>query len=165
MVRSLAPLVVLILVMVWLSSPSDSDPVREIDPGPDLVYAASIADFEVLAARNLPAGWRPTSARVDPATDNGPVGITVGYVSPSQEFAQVVHSSVPQEQLLTGVLGEGYAEGGDISVGGFGWRELLTADGEQALVRSTDGSTVIVTGSATEADLRLLAAALRPAGG
>jgi hypothetical protein len=165
LVRSLAPLVVLILVMVWLYSPSDVDPVTEIDPGPSLEYAASIADFEVLGARDLPDGWRPTSARVDPASDGGPVGVAVGYVSPSQQFAEVVHSSVPRRELLTDVLGEGYAERGELVVDGTAWRDVRTADGEQALVRSTAGSTLIVTGSADDAELRVLAAALRPVGG
>ncbi|MGI8529325.1 MAG: DUF4245 domain-containing protein [Geodermatophilaceae bacterium] len=162
LLRSLLPLVALILVMVWLYSPAEVDPVREIDPGSDLAYAASIADFDVLGAGDLPEGWRPTSSRVEPATEGGPVGVSVGYVTPSQEFARVVHSSLPEVRLLTEVLGEGYAEGG---VTADGWRGFRTADGEQALVRSEEGSTVIVTGSAAEAELRVLAGALRPIGG
>lgn len=147
--------------MVWLYSPSDVDPVREIDPGPSIAYAASIADFDVLAAGALPQGWRATSVRVEPATDGGPVGLAVGYVTPSEEFAQVVHSSVSQVQLLTDVLGEGYAEG--VAVDGF--RGFRTADGEQALVRSAGNATVIVTGSASPEELGVLAAALRPVSG
>jgi len=165
MARSLAPLTVLILVMVWLYSPSEADPVREIDPAPTLEYAESIADFEVLTAGDLPPGWRPTSARVEPLTDGGPVVVTVGFVTPSQQFAEVVHGSVQEEQLLLDVLGESATETGEISLDGGTWRDLLTADSEQALVRSTTDSTVIVTGSADSDELRVLAAALRPVGG
>lgn len=162
LLRSLLPLTVLILVMVWLYRPADTDPVREIDPGPTVSYAASIADFQVLAAVDLPAGWRATSARAEPASEGEPVGLTVGYVTPTDRFAEVVQSSVPQPQLLLDVLGEGYTEA-DLTVeDGHGYQ---TADGELALVLAESGSTIVITGSADVDELRVLAAALRPAGG
>lgn len=175
MLRALLPLVVLILVMVWLYTPSHTDPVTEIDPGPAVGYAASIAGFDVLAAQDLPADWRPTSARVDPEESGGPVGLTVGYVTPAGEFAQVVQSSVPRAQLLDEVLGSGYTSSG---AGGSGrWQEYQTADGEAALVLAlsasdasaasdaSDASTVVVTGSAGTGELRVLVDALRPVSG
>ncbi|MBA2553716.1 MAG: DUF4245 domain-containing protein [Geodermatophilaceae bacterium] len=162
LLRSLLPLVVLILVMAWLYRPSDPAPVTEIDPGPAVNYAATIADFDVLAASELPSGWLPTSARVDPDTAGGPVGVTVGYVTPAGNFAQVVHSSVPAAQLLVDVLGEGYT---DIDIDADGWRRFETGKGEQALVLSSGDSTVVVTGSADLEELRVLAAALRPVSG
>lgn len=162
LLRALLPLVVLILVMVWLYRPSDPESVTEIDPGPAVAFAASIADFDVLSASALPSGWLATSARVDPDTVGGPVGITVGYVTPAGQFAEVVHSSVPAAQLLDDVLGEGYVEG---DADADGWREIRTADGEQALVLSLDDSTAVVTGSAAAEDLRVLVAALRPVNG
>ena len=168
LLRSLLPLVVLILVMAWLYRPSDPAPVTEIDPGPAVSYAATIADFDVLAASELPSGWLPTSARVDPDTAGGPVGVTVGYVTPAGNFAQVVHSSVPAAQLLVDVLGEGYTDIDidiDIDIDADGWRRFETGKGEQALVLSSGDSTVVVTGSADLEELRVLAAALRPVSG
>lgn len=151
------PLTLLILVMVWLYSPSDVDPVREIDPAPTLSYAASVVSFDVQGAGNLPAGWRPTSARAEPSADGGPVVISVGYVTPSEEFARVVQSAAPQ--LLADVLGDGFVDSDAVVEG---WRAAQTADGEQALLRSVGSSTVIVTGSGDTAELRVLADALRP---
>jgi hypothetical protein len=161
MVRSLVPLVVVILVIVWLSSPDDVDPVRDVDPGPTLAYAATVANFDVLAARRLPDGWRATSARVDPpaAQEGDAVTVTVGYVTPSEEFAEVVQGSGAEGQLLVDVLGEEYTAS-DVSVDG--WRVAETAGGELALLHVADGSNVIVTGSADEIELRVLADSLRP---
>lgn len=165
LVRALAPLVVLILVVVWLSSPSDPDPVLEIDPAGQLSYAATLADFDVLAAAGLADGWRATSARVDPAVDGGPVVVRVGYLTPAGEFAEVAQGSVPTETLLTDVLGDGYAEGDAVSIDGDQWRQSEAADGEQAFVRDAAGSTVVVTGSADDDELRALVESLRPVSG
>ncbi len=165
LVRALAPLVVLILVVGWLSTPSDPDPVREIDPAGDLTYAATLADFDVLAAAELAQDWRATSARVDPAVDGGPVVVRVGYVTPEGEFAEVAQGSVPAETLLTEVLGEGYTEADRVDVEGVPWRLAKAANGEQAFVRNDEASTVVVTGSADDDELRALIAALRPVSG
>ena len=165
MVRSLVPLTVLILVMVWLYRPSTPDPVTTVDPAGDVFYAASLASFTVLAPSGLPTGWRPTSARVDPAEQGGPVGLSIGYVTPQGRFAQFVHSSVPVEALLGDVLGKGYTQVGETEIAGQGWQEMRSARDEPALVRSADGAIVVITGSASDAELRALVAALRPAPG
>lgn len=159
LIRALVPLVVLVLVVVWLSTPSDVDPVREVDPAPALAQAATLADFEILVPVGLPAGWRATSARVDPATSGGPVGVAVGYLTPAERFAQLVQSSLPG--ALADVLGQGYVVGDEVQVAGRPWRQAQTDDGEQALLRELDGAVVVVTGSAGLDDLRTLAESLR----
>ncbi|CAN5299211.1 hypothetical protein BH20ACT5_BH20ACT5_01450 [soil metagenome] len=162
MVRSLLPLLIGVLAMAWFCTPQDSDPVREVDPAPSFGYAADLADFTVLAPIGLPEGWRATSARVEPAEPDGPVGVLVGYVTPAEEFAQLVHSSVPIGELLDATLGTGYGEEGERAIAGQDWRTLRTVDGELALVRADSTATVVITGSADQAELELLAASLRP---
>lgn len=165
MVRSLLPLLILILVVAWFVAPQDTDPVREVDPASSLQYAADLADFPLLAPSGLSSEWRPTSARVEPAEQGGPVGFAVGYVTPAAEFAQFVHSSVPIADLLNAVLGVGYRERGEVEIDGRDWRELRTADGELALVRTDGVATVVVTGTAGLAELVTLAGSARPVQG
>lgn len=160
LVRALLPLVALVLVVVWLSTPTDVDPVRAVDPGPELAYAAEVADFEVLAAVDLPEGWVPTSARVEPTSGRAPVTVTVGYVTADGRFAQVVQSA--DVSAAANVLGEGYAEAGELDVEGVSWTQVETADGEAGLLRSEPDVLVVVTGSASLTELRVLAAALAP---
>lgn len=160
LVRALIPLVVLILVVVWLSTPSDVTPVPTVDPAPDIAYAASLADFDVLAPGDLPAGWRTTSARVDPAVPEGPVGLSIGYLTPDDRFAQVVQSSDPS--AATEVLGDGYVGGAEVDVAGRPWRRGETEDGETALVLELPDAVVVVTGSAAVDELLVLAGSLRP---
>lgn len=162
LLRSLLPLTLLILLVVWLYSPNDSSEVSAVDPSPQLAYAATVADFDVLAARGLPSGWRSTSAAVTPSTPEGPHTVRVGYVTPDEEFAQVVQSDRPREDLLADVLGEGVLTDGPVDVGGTVWEGLRTADGEAALVRAEGTSFVVVTGSAPVAVLDDLAGALQP---
>lgn len=163
LVRALAPLVVIILLLVWLSAPSDVEPVQEVDPGPQLVYAATVADFGVLAPAGLPDGWRATSVRVEPTEPggpDGPVSVSIGYLTADDRFAQLVQSSDPS--VLEDVLGAGYAEGAELDVDGRPWRQVQTDDGERGLVRELADVVLVVTGSAGLDDLQTLAAALRP---
>lgn len=160
LVRALVPLVVLILVVAWLSSPAEVDPVREVDPGPQLAYAATLGDFEVLAPGNLPDGWRATSVRVDPAVPGGPVGVSVGYLTADDRFAQLVQSS--DRSAPADVLGQGYAAAGnELDIDGEPWRQVQTDDGELGLLSERAEVVLIVTGSADLAELRTLAGSLR----
>lgn len=160
LVRALLPLVVLILVVVWLSTPSEVDPVREVDPAAQFAYAATLADFEVLVPSDLPEGWRATSARVDPAVSTGPVGVSVGYLTAEDRFAQLVQSSAPS--ALADVLGPGYVAADELEVEGQPWQQVQTEDGELGLVREQGDAVLIVTGSADLAELLTLAGSLRP---
>lgn len=162
LLRSLVPLTALILLVVWLYSPNEGNPITVVDPTSELAYAATLAGFEVLAAQDLPAGWRPTSAVLSPRDAVGPYTVRVGYVSPQDEFAQVVQTDRDRADLLEDVLGSGVVTVGPVDVGGVAWDGLRTADGETALVRAEAASTVLVTGSAPLDVLRELAAALQP---
>src|SRR3954462_5515015 len=68
MLRSLLPLVVIVLVIVgWTAfrqSP-DVDPVKPIDPSSTVQLAANRAGYPLLVPTDLPHGYVPTSARTD----------------------------------------------------------------------------------------------------
>ena len=90
--------------------------------------------------------------------------LEIGYLTPSQEFAGFTVSddlrAEPVRTVLDGATGEE-----PVDVDGEPWTRLTTERGETALTREAAGVVVVVTGSATEDELRTVAAAVAPAGG
>jgi hypothetical protein len=168
MFRSLAPLVVIcLLVVAWVTfRQPDVDPVREIDPSSTLALAAARAGYPLVAPAGLPDGYRVTSARTDAggADPGDPVTLEIGYVTPSEEFAGFVVSDDARADAVTGVLA-GAEEQGAVDAGGQTWTRSTTARGETALWREDAGVAVLVTGSATDDELAEVAGAVRPYSG
>src|SRR4051794_35358487 len=125
MLRSLLPLVVIVLVVVgWTAfrqSP-DVDPVKPIDPSSTVQLAANRAGYPLLIPTGLPGGYRPTSARTDAgnAEEGDPVTLEIGYVTPSDEFAGFVVSDDPRADPVTAVLGDA-REQGSVALDGRAW--------------------------------------------
>jgi hypothetical protein len=172
MLRSLLPLVVIALAVVgWTAfrqSP-DTQPVKEIDPSSTVQLAANRAGYPLLVPTDLPRGYRPTSARTDAgnAGEGDPVTLEIGYVTPSQGFAQYVVSDDPRAGAVTGLLNDATAAG-DVRIGGDTWTRatrLHDRDEETVLSRTADGVTVVVSGSASEKELETVAGAVRPYSG
>jgi anti-sigma factor RsiW len=72
-----------------------------------------------------------------------------------------VVSDDPGAGALVEVVADG-AEEGDVDIGGQTWQRLTTGRGETAFLREDDGVTVAVTGSASDDELRAVAAAVEP---
>ena len=169
MLRSLLPLVVIILAIVgWQSfrQGPDENPVRPIDPSSTVQLAAARAGYAVPVPTGLPDGYRPTSARTDAgsAGEGDPVTLQIGYVTPSDQYAGFAVSDDPAADALTAAL-KGAQEQGTVDVGGQTWTRSTTERGETALSRTDAGVTVLVTGSASEAELETVAASVRPYSG
>jgi hypothetical protein len=165
MLRSLLPLVVIILLIVgWYAfRDGGGDPVRTVDPSSTVQLAASRASYQVVAPAGLAEGYRPTSARTDAgaAKQGDPVTLQIGYLTPSGKFAGFAESDDPRADALTSVL-DGARQRGSVEVGGTSWARSTTQRGETALSLRTGSSTVVVSGSATDAELSAVAAAVRP---
>jgi hypothetical protein len=169
MLRSLLPLVVIILAVVgWQSfrQGPDENPVKPIDPSSTVQLAAARAGYAVAVPTGLPDGYRPTSARTDAGSAGAgdPVTLQIGYVTPSDQYAGFVVSDDPAADPLTAAL-KGAREQGTVDVGGQTWTRATTQRGETALSRTDAGVTVLVTGSASEAELETVAGAVRPYSG
>jgi hypothetical protein len=168
MVRSLLPLVVIVLLVVgWNAFRQDGvDPVRTVDPSSTVQLAASRASYGLVVPTDLPKGYRTTSAHSDAgkARQGDPVTLQIGYVTPSQEFAGFVESDDPRAGALTAVLG-GAQERGTVDLGGTAWTRSTTHRGETALSLRSGSLTVVVSGSAGEKELEAVAASVRPYSG
>jgi hypothetical protein len=165
MIRSLLPLVVIVLLVVgWISfRQSGTDPVRPIDPSSTVQLAAARAAYAVEAPSGLPDGYRPTSARTDAgdAAPGMPVTLEVGYVTPSEEYAGFVTGDDPFADPIRAVL-EGAEEDGSVDVEGRTWTRLTSQRGETVLSREEAGVTTLVTGSAGDEELETVAASIEP---
>jgi hypothetical protein len=168
MVRSLLPLVLICLAIVWWTSfrqSGDVQPVRSVDPTSTVDLAAARASYPMVAPQGLGKDYRPTSARTDAGTaaEGDPVTLEIGYVTPSEEFAGFVVSDDRRADPLASVL-DGAHEQGSVDVGGRSWTRSTTQKGEALLSRQDGGVIVAVSGSASEKELETLAAAVQPYG-
>jgi hypothetical protein len=168
MVRSLLPLVVIVLLVVgWNAFRQDGvDPVRTVDPSSTVQLAASRASYQLVAPSALAKGYRPTSAQTDAgkARQGDPVTLQIGYVTPASRFAGFVESDDPRADALTSVL-NGAERRGTVDLAGTSWTRSRTQRGETALWMRSGSLTVVVTGSASEAELEAVAGAVRPYSG
>ena len=166
MVRSLLPLVLICLGIVWWTNfrqGPDVQPVRTVDPTSTVDLAANRASYPIVYPQGLGKGYRPTSARTDAgnATDGQPVTLEIGYVTPSDEFAGFVVSDDRRADALASVL-DGAREQGQVDVGGRSWTQSTTQRGETVLSRADGDVIVAVSGSASEKELETVAGAVAP---
>jgi hypothetical protein len=166
MVRSLLPLVLICLAIVWWTSfrqSPDVQPVRTVDPTSAIDLAAARASYPILVPQHLSEGYRPTSARTDAgnATAGDPVTLEIGYVTPSDEFAGFAVSDDPRADPIAAVL-DGAEDHGSVDVAGVSWTRGTTRKGETVLSREDGGVIVTVTGSASEKELETVAGAVAP---
>lgn len=161
MIRSLVPLVAIILGLTYFCTPQDVDPVTEVDPTSSIEYAASVAETPILVPRP-PEGWRPTSARTQASEDGqaGPVSLSIGYLAPDDEYAAFVYTddaeSAAAEELTTGAT-----EDGTVEIDGSTWQRLTSAKGETLLVLEDGAVRVLITGSTADELLLDLAGSVR----
>ena len=168
MVRSLLPLVVICVVIVaWTAFRQSGDVgVQTVDPSSSVQLAAARAGYEVLVPTGLDEEYRTTSARTDAgdAEEGDPVTLEIGYLTPSEEFAGFVLSDDRGADPVAAVL-DGAEELGTVQLGGERWTRSTTGSGETALSREDGGVTVLVTDSASDEELRTVAASVRPYSG
>lgn len=162
MLRSMLPLVVMVLALAYFCTPHNVDPVAAIDPANSIRYAASVIGGDLLVP-DLPETWIPTSVDVVAPEDGqtGPVTLTIGYVTPTAEFARYVISTDPTADLIDDLLVDSDS-GGELTLAGQRWQEFTTSRTELLYLRQDGDRRVVVTGSAGEDELRTLAESLVP---
>ncbi len=139
--------------------------VTVVDYEPVVRAAANSAGQPVLAPSRLPASWQATSARLPSSRrTQGPTTMHIGFLVRGKQYAAVEETDGDPKAFLDAQLGSGAEAGpvGTVTVGGASWGAYRTHSGDRALVRRTGPFTVVVTGTASLADLKVLAASLRP---
>lgn len=168
MLRSMLPLVVICLIVVgWTALRQAPDErVQTVDPSSTVQLAAARASYPVQVPTGLPSGFRVTSARTDAGNvaKGGPVTLEIGYLTPKNQYAGFAESDDPRATAVRTVL-DGAQAKGSVVIGGAAWNRSRTARGETALSRTVGRVTLVVTGSASDAELTEVAAAVRPHSG
>jgi hypothetical protein len=161
MVRSMAVVLALVFVIVLLAWRPSPDAVKLVDPAPAIARAVAAGEFAVNAPDALAEEWRTTSARWEPTAQSGDVSVLhLGYVTPTDEYAQVTQSTVDTPRYLDEQTAQGSPAGEQV-VGGETWLRFETPE-RRSLVRGDGSSVTIVSGSADWDEIATLAAALAP---
>jgi hypothetical protein len=145
----------------YLISPGSADRMPAADYSSQLQAFPRVAGVAVLTPTGLPSSWRANAARLTHPTPDT-TQLHIGWATPGTRFAGLDEATGDPRSLLESVLGTaGLAVRGTTTVDGVTWQQRVSARGEQALTRQVGTLTVVVTGNATDAQLRLLAASLR----
>lgn len=147
---------VFLIVVIYRELHGGDQPVV-IDPAP-VVAEARAAGLPVTDPTGLPGGWRTVSATFQPGTD-GAV-LRLGYLTPHGDGAQVIQSAAPAEKLLPAELTGSARPEGTVQLNATGWQRYRARPGERALVLLQPDRTIIVIGTAAEAELRSMAQSL-----
>lgn len=159
MIRSLALVLLVVLVIFVFGRPSSRDEarVRSVDPGPDISsFTSQFAGAPV--PRRLPAGWTPTVSDLA----GSPEALRIGYNTPGKQYAEYDGVVRPDAKTLLQLVGSTQPLG-QVEIAGVGWQRYRDSDGSLSFVREQGPITVVVGGtraSATEAELRVLLGAL-----
>lgn len=154
MLRSLAVVfaVIIPIVLLYRATPSESKRIRPVDPTEAL--QAFVEDLRGPIPHGAPPGWV-----VNVATEDR-VSVRVGYVV-GDHYAEFAGGR--GAQFLEDATGRGKPRG-TVTVAGTAWRDYLSADGRESLVRDVAGVTVLVGGvreDLSRAQLEQLAALVR----
>jgi hypothetical protein len=125
----------------------------------EAVRALHDAGTDVVHPRSLPSGWRVTSVDSQPGTR---LVWGMGILTPSG-FAGLREEDRSLDELVTQYVDEHASTGGDVTLQGDlggSWHTYRDSGGDRAFGLAHGRESVLVYGSASEADLRLLAESL-----
>jgi Protein of unknown function (DUF4245) len=168
---SMLPLAILVLVFAGVAGMCSFSPGRPltdrgsapaVDAGAELARVAREVDFAVRQPR-VPDDWRANSFGVRPVgRDAGaPRAVRVGWLLPGGGYLRLSQSDAPEVELVRLETEQPRPiAGGAVEVGGVTWVRYPSVHEEIALVADLSGVRLLITGSASEQDMRALAAAV-----
>ena len=141
-------------------------PVRTVDWS--IQVKAGVADkkLTLLAPPSLPAGWKATSASYD--TGSSPAW-HLGLLTASRKYVGIEEGRSSVADLVAEHVDANAVKGKPVRLGGETWQQWTDSGGDYGLSRTLTGpdrqqESVLVVGSAAEADIRSLVDGLRPGG-
>ncbi len=131
----------------------------------DLAKLTRTASYTVVAPVGLPEPWTPVSSSLAAGGANGPGTVTwhLGYMTPSGSLASLEETNASAATFIRRMTNSG-APAAAARIAGQTWSASSTPGRDQRSLYRTrpGGPTLVVTGTATWAELRTLAASLRP---
>jgi Protein of unknown function (DUF4245) len=155
------------VVVVAIPAPHAAEPVTVSYRG-DLAALTRLAPYPAVAPVGLPVSWQPVSFGLTVGGANGAGTVTwqLGYATPDGSLASLEETNASAAAFVRRMTNDGTTLP-PARLAGRTWNLSATpARGQQSMyVTSPAGFTVVVTGNATWAELRELAASLRPVAG
>ncbi len=152
------------VVVVAVPAPHAQQPAAVSDQA-DLARLARLAPYPAVAPAGLPASWTTVSSDLAVGGGNGPGTVTwyLGYQAPDGRLASVIETNATAAAFIRRMTNGGSVLA-PVRLAGRTWRPVSTpARGQRSLYfTGADRLTVVVTGNASWAQLRELAASLRP---
>jgi Protein of unknown function (DUF4245) len=152
------------VVVVAIPAPHAAEPVT-VSYRADLARLTRLAPYPAVAPRGLPASWQPVGSGLAVGGANGAGTVTwrLDYATPHGLLASLEETNAGAAAFVSRMTNNGTALAPS-SVNGRTWNVSATpARGQRSLyLTSPAGFTVVVTGNAGWAELRQLAASLRP---
>jgi len=161
--RSIASLVgvtVLAAVVLLIALPRPhARAVHVVDPSAAIARAVEWPNFPVYTPSPLPAGWYPDSARF--GLDWVGALLHIGYLAPDGGYAGLEQTTGANRKLFVSTMSAGAIFDGLVTVDGVVWNHLQSDRKVQdSLVWYGPDTVVIVTGTASVAELEQLAGSL-----
>ena len=152
------------IVVVAVPIPHAAEPVTVSYRG-DLARLVRLAPYPAVAPSGLPGSWQPVSSGLAVGGANGPGTVTwqLGYMTPSGSLASLEETNASAPAFIRRMTNDGTALA-PTRLATQSWHLSSTPSrGQRSMYyTSTTGRTVVVTGNATWAQLRELAASLHP---
>jgi uncharacterized protein DUF4245 len=157
------------VLVVAIPAPHAAEPVTISYHG-HLAALTRLAPYPAVAPAGLPAAWQPVSSSLTAggAAGTGTVTWALDFMTPAGTLASLEESNSSPASFVRRMTNSGTvlppAQPPPPRLDGQAWTfSTVPARGQRSLsATSPAGFTVVVTGNATWADLRLLAASLRP---
>jgi hypothetical protein len=162
---SMALLSCLVVVgLVILITPRRNEgAMPRVDYQSDLSGLRAIAPYAAQAPVGLSQEWYPTSTRLS-GHAGGPISWHLGFNTPQKEYAALEESNETPGgtgNFVDRMTSQGHPDGTS-QIAGATWDRAFRPDKKQrSLVRRLPGLTLIVTGTASYAELAVLAGALK----
>ena len=148
LVGALLVLVVLVLGYVGVQTLTGNDaetPVRTVDYTRVEPAARRAADFDLVAPRSLPDGWRATTVGfVDGARQHWHLGV----LSAGGRYVGLEQGREPVSSMVERYVDERAQRGRRVEVAGEPWTTYTDSGGDLALVRREGRTTTLVVGHA-----------------
>ncbi len=134
----------------------------QVDPTAELAEAAAAVPFPVRVPR-LPVGWQANSSAVQPVGGQGAQVVQIGWLTPSGAYLRLSQSSASAEALVPAETGEQRSAIDAVRLNGVRWAVYPAVRDERAWVADLGEVRLLITGSGSEQQFRILAATAQAA--
>ncbi|MEU9247213.1 DUF4245 domain-containing protein [Streptomyces shenzhenensis] len=159
MILSLA-LIGLAAGFIYLLVPHDdhAPDIQRVDYRVELLTARRAASYPVAAPQGLPGTWKATSVRFQ--GENGDRW-HLGYQTPDGQYVQVEQSTQKRADFIDDATQGASATKTTEKIGDRSWTHYTGGRYDALVLDATTGSTTVVAGTASFAELTKMAAALK----